>query len=99
MILRYAGGSDPFVKVRGLIADMISKLQAEAEADATEKAYCDEQLAKTEAKKSDLDDDIAKLSSKIDQATAKSASLKDDVKELQGELAALAKEQSEMDKV
>merc|ERR1719352_2083614 len=99
MILRYAGGSDPFGKVKGLISDMISKLEREGAEAATEKAYCDEQLAKTEAKKSDLDDDIAKLTSKIDQAAAKSASLKDDVKELQGELAALAKEQAEMDKV
>merc|ERR1719352_728878 len=99
MILRYAGGSDPFVKVKGLISDMIAKLEKQAQEEATEKAYCDEQLAKTEAKKSDLDDDIAKLTSKIDQAAAKSASLKDDVKELQAELAALAKEQAEMDKV
>merc|ERR1719352_1356289 len=99
MILRYAGGSDPFVKIKGLISDMIAKLEKQAQEEATEKAYCDEQLAKTEAKKSELDDDIAKLTSKIDQAAAKSAALKEDVKELQGELAALAKEQAEMDKV
>merc|ERR1712129_625347 len=46
-----SNGDDPFVKVKGLIMDMISKLEAEADAEATEKAYCDEQLAKTEAKK------------------------------------------------
>jgi len=97
-VVRY-GGDDVFAKVKGLISDMIAKLEKQAQEEATEKAYCDEQLAKTEAKKSDLDDDIAKLTSKIDQAAAKSAALKDDVKELQGELAALAKEQAEMDKV
>merc|ERR1719461_1763518 len=94
-----AGGADPFGKIKGLIADMISKLESEAAAEATEKAYCDEQMAKTEAKKEELEEDMAKLTSKIDMAAAKSAGLKADVKELQEELAALAKEQAEMDKM
>ena len=54
-------------------------------------------MAKTEAKKSELDDTIAKLTNKIDRAAARSASLKDEVAELEAELAALAKSQSEMD--
>jgi chromosome segregation ATPase len=92
-------GSDPFGKIKGLISDMISKLEKEAESEATEKAYCDEQIAKTEAKKSELEGDIAKLVSKIDKAAAKSAQLKEEVKELQAELAELAKTQSEMNKL
>merc|ERR1719272_1834308 len=74
-VVRYgaAGGEDPFVKVKGLITEMISKLQSEAESEATEKAYCDEELAKTEAKKSELEGVISKLTSKIDLAAAKSA--------------------------
>jgi predicted nucleic acid-binding Zn-ribbon protein len=96
-VARY--GDDPFTKVKGLIQDMIIKLETEAQAAATEKAWCDEQMAKTEAKKSELDEDIAKLTTKIDQAAARSAQLKAEVKELQGELASLAKEQAEMDKI
>merc|ERR1712190_28856 len=92
-----SGGDDPFAKVKGLISEMISKLEAEADAEATEKAWCDEQIAKTEEKKNDLESDIAKLTAKIDVATAKSADLKEQVKELQAELAALAKLQAEMD--
>merc|ERR1719284_1610921 len=96
-ILRYgaSAGEDPFVKVRGLISEMISKLENEAQAEATEKAYCDEQTAKTEAKKAELEEDISKLTAKIDSAASRSAGLKADVKELQAELAALAKQQAE----
>jgi chromosome segregation ATPase len=46
-----AAGDDPFAKVKSLISDMISKLETEAKSEATEKDYCDEELAKTEAKK------------------------------------------------
>merc|ERR1711934_274725 len=94
-----SNGDDPFVKVKGLIEDMIAKLQAEAEAEATEKAYCDEQLAKTKAKKEELDEDVAKLTVKIDQASSKTAKLKEEVQELESELAALTKLQAEMDKI
>merc|ERR1719456_528020 len=56
-VIRYgsAGGDDVFGKVKGLITDMIAKLEAEAKSEATEKAYCDEELAKTEAKKAELE--------------------------------------------
>merc|ERR1711972_393253 len=61
--------------------------------------YCDEQMAKTEAKKQQLDQVIATLTSKIDKATAKSTQLKEETKQAQAELAALAKSQAEMDKI
>merc|ERR1711972_240527 len=61
--------------------------------------YCDEQMAKTEAKKQELDQVIATLTSKIDKATAKSTQLKEETKQTQAELAALAKSQAEMDKI
>jgi len=100
-VLQYGSenGEDPFVKVKGLIQDMIVKLEEEGQAEASEKAYCDEQMAKTQAKKEELDDDLAKLTVKIDQANSKSAKLKEEVQELESELAALTKLQAEMDKI
>jgi len=101
VVMQYssANNGDVFGKVKGLVVDMITKLEREAEDEATEKAYCDEEMAKTEAKKSDLDDALSKLTTKIDQAAAKSVALKGEVKESQGELAALAKEQAELDQI
>jgi len=100
-VLRYGASAhqDPFAKVKGLISELISRLEAEANSEAGEKAYCDEQIAKTEEKKGELEYDISKLMAKIDQAAAKSGSLKEEVQELQGELAALAQQQADMDKM
>merc|ERR1719469_53887 len=94
-----SNGDDVFAKIKGLIRDMIAKLENEAQEEATEKAYCDEQIAKTEFKKGELEDDISKMTSRIDKAAARSAQLKAEVKQLQAELGALAKEKAEMDKI
>jgi len=94
-----AGARDPFAKVKGLISNMIEKLLKEAEADATEKAFCDKEMAETEQKKADKEADVEKLSTKIDSNEARSAKLKEEVATLQKELAAVAKAQAEMDKL
>jgi len=95
----HGNGRDPFVKIKGMLRDMITKLNKEATNQAEEKAYCDGQMMKTEAKKSDLEDITTKLTSKIDSAAARSAELKEDIKELEAELASLTKEQAEIDKI
>merc|ERR1719243_259499 len=90
---------DPFAKVEALIKDMIERLLAEGEADATEKAFCDKEMAETETKKADKEASIEKLSTQIDSQNAKSAKLKEEVAALQKELSQLAKAQAEMDKL
>mmetsp|Transcript_162516 Transcript_162516/g.312015 ORF Transcript_162516/g.312015 Transcript_162516/m.312015 type:complete len:448 (+) Transcript_162516:2-1345(+) len=96
-VFRYGAkaGENPFAKVKALISDLITKLESEASAESSEKAFCDEELAKTAEKKSELDGDIAKLVSKIDTSTSKSMKLKEDVKSLRAELSALASSQAE----
>jgi len=96
---RTGSGDSPFAKVEGLISDMLERLEAEAAADATEKAYCDKELSESEAKKADKDSEIAKLTTSIDQMSAKSAKLKEQVATLQKELADLARSQAEMNKL
>jgi len=90
---------DPFAKVKSLIKNMIEKLLSESQADATEKAFCDKEMAETETKKADKEATIEKQSTQIDSMTAKSSKLKGQVAELQKQLAALARTQAEADKV
>lgn len=99
--LRYGGANknDVFEKIKGLISDMINKLEEEAQADATEKAFCDKELAETRQKKSDKESEIEKLSAKIDKMTAESKGLKAQVAQLQEELSELTSSQAEMDKI
>jgi len=94
-----ATGEDIFVKVKGLIADLIAKLEKEAQQDATEKAYCDEQLSETSAKESDLEDVLKKLKAQLDRKSAKFADVKDDLTEMQAELAAMTKDQAKLTKI
>jgi len=94
-----SGVADPFEKVRSMIADMLAKLQDEADEDATKKAYCDKEMGETEAKKSDKEDELEKLTTKIEQMTAESAKLKEEVQALQAALAELTRSQAEMDKL
>jgi len=99
-VVRYGSGSgeDPFAKVRSLITDMLTKLEEDAQADASHKAYCDEEMAKTADKKEELTNAVEKLVTKIDKAVSMSAKLKEESAELQQELSAMAKAQYEMDK-
>merc|ERR1719214_5028 len=72
---------------------MIAKLEKEAAEEATQKAFCDKEMAETTAQEEE------KLTTKIDVATARSAKLKEEVATLQKELAELAATQAEMDKL
>merc|ERR1719353_1221789 len=89
MHLSTAAGEDPFAKVKGLITDMIATLEADAESDASHKAYCDKELTA----------ESDKLSTKIAQSKAASAKLKEEVAALQKELASMASAKAEADKL
>ena len=84
-------GAGQFDKIEGLIRDMISKLEAEADADASRKSWCDRNLADASRQKSGKTAEVAKLTSRIDVIPARSAQLQSEVAALQDELANLAK--------
>jgi len=94
-----AAGADPFAKVKGLIADMLATLEADAQGDASHKAYCDKETSETTEKKNEKKALIQKLSTQIDSKSARSVKLKDQAATLQNELAQLASSQAELTKI
>merc|ERR1719373_853068 len=92
-------GEDPFAKIKGLISDMITRLEEEANSEAEHKAWCDKEIAHSTTKKEEKTSEISKLSTKIDSKSARSAQLKEEVAALQKALAELAATHAEMDKV
>jgi len=92
-------GSDPFGKIKGLIRNMIDRLEDEASEDAAKKAYCDKETSESNEKKADLSATEEKLSLKIDQMTARKEKLREQVASLQKSLAQLSKSQADMDKL
>merc|ERR1712118_495874 len=79
--------SDPFVKISGLIEDMIAKLLKEAQEEATQKAFCDEEMGKSKASEKEKTMTLDKLNSRIDKATARTAELTEAIKTLEEEVA------------
>jgi len=94
-----AAGDDPFAKVKGLIEEMIVRLEKEAAEEAAHKAYCDKEFKETYAKEEDKKAEIDKLTTAINKAKARSALLKGEVATLQKELADLAAGQQKMDTI
>merc|ERR1719160_2460639 len=78
-----------------MIQEMIEKLVAEAQKEASHKAFCDKEMSETKAKRDDKQSDLDDLNTKIDAATSKIAKLKEEIATLQSELAAIAKAHEE----
>merc|ERR1712032_1359624 len=98
-VIRLNHGEDVFAKIKGMISDMIEKIEQEMAEAAELKEWCDKEYAETNAKKNDATALFEKLSTKLDSATAQSKKLKEEVATLQKELADLSKTQSEMDRI
>lgn len=100
-VIRYGTSNheDPFVKVRGLIQDMITRLEKEGAEEADHKAYCDAEMAKTKKHREELEYDVETIGAKIDKAKTKSVKLKEEVTELSREIAEITKIQGEADQI
>merc|ERR1719326_1067594 len=87
--------SDPFVKIRGLIEDMIAKLLKEAEEEATQKAFCDKEMGASTTSKEEKTMTLDKLSARIDGASTTIAENTESIKTLEAEVAEIDKAQAE----
>lgn len=99
MSLASCARSDPFVKIRGMIEDMIEALLKQAEEEATQKAFCDEEMGKSKKSKADKESKLDKFQARIDKASSALEELKEAVKELEAELADIDKAQAEATKI
>merc|ERR1719160_2457571 len=97
--IRLNHGDDVFAKIKGMISDMVAKLEQEQAEAAELKEWCDKEIGESTAKKEEADALFEKLSTKLNSAESKSAKLKEEVAQLQKELAELAETQAEMDKI
>jgi len=82
-----AASSDPFAKIRGLVEDMIAKLVAEANEEATQKAFCDEEMGKSKKSQADKEMSLDKFRSRADKAASSKAILLESANELEAEMA------------
>merc|ERR1719217_1111600 len=95
MQLASVASSDPFVKIRGLIEDMIEKLLKEAQEEATQKAFCDKEMGASKKSQAEKTATLDKLQARIDGNSATIAELTDAIKTLEAEVAEIDKAQSE----
>merc|ERR1719281_1515336 len=84
-------GKDHFVKVRGLIKDLIAKLEADAESEATQKAFCDENMKKATTDRDTAIGEVETQTANIDEAQSKIAELTEEIEILGTEIADLRK--------
>merc|ERR550537_592876 len=99
MQLASVASSDPFVKIRGLIEDMIAKLLKEAQEEATQKAFCDKEMGASKTSQAIKTATIDKLQARIDGNSATIAELEDAIKTLEAEVADIDKAQAEATKI
>merc|ERR1719262_1493526 len=82
---------DHFVKVRGMIKDLVAKLEADAAAEADQKAWCDDEMEKATSSSDEnigaMEGDLASKTS----AEAKITKLKEEIQDLMEEIAELTK--------
>merc|ERR1719161_947975 len=87
--------SDPFAKIKGLIEEMIAKLLAEAQAEASQKAFCDEEMGKSKKALEIKTAKLGKLDARIDEGESRKVQFLEEIKNLESELAEIDRAQAE----
>merc|ERR1711934_1258493 len=88
---KIALGEDHFVKVRGLIKDIIAKLKEQAEAEADQKSFCDKEMAKALSNRDGEKLKMEESGATIAKKNAEKKKLVKDVADISEEIAELAK--------
>lgn len=96
LVYQLSQADDHFVKVRGIIKDLIARLEADAEAEATQKSFCDEQMSQSIQQRDEKAADIESLTAQIQSTKSTIASLEHTIEQLTNQLAQLHQAMSEM---
>lgn len=91
--------ADPMAKIRGLIEEMIAKLTAEVAADASKKAFCDEEMGKSKKAQQDKTGKKDKYTARLDEAEATKVKLLEQISEAEAEIAEIDNAQAEATKI
>merc|ERR1719298_130596 len=87
--LAIRANSDPFVKVRKMITDMVQKLMEEANEEAEHKAFCDAEMSTNKQTRDKKTEQSESLKADIEELTADISTLASEITELGSELAEL----------
>jgi len=82
---------DHFVKVRGMIKDMISKLQADAASEADQKQWCDAEMEKSMTKRDTNTGEVEGDTAQISESKAVIQKKEEEIQQLMQEIADLTK--------
>jgi septal ring factor EnvC (AmiA/AmiB activator) len=99
MQVAQSASSDPFVKIRGLIENMITKLEEQAAEEASHDAFCKEETAKSTTARGAKTASVEKYQTRLDKAKAGIAALKQETAELQKEISGIDKAVAEATKI
>jgi peptidoglycan hydrolase CwlO-like protein len=81
--------ADPFVKVKKMIKDLITRLMEEAGEESDHKAWCDAELSTNEQVRKEKTEMVEQLHAEIDELKAIIAKLTEEIEDLHAEVAEL----------
>jgi DNA repair exonuclease SbcCD ATPase subunit len=82
---------DHFVKIRGIIKDLMAKLEEDAAAEKSQKSVCDKDMKSAISKRDEQNAEIEKLAHETSAAEAEKARLEEAIQDLADAIAALNK--------
>lgn len=98
MQLAELAGADPFVKIRKMIQELITRLEEEAKAELTKKGKCDKDMAENKAKIEEFTNLVEKLTAEVETLESEVAESKATKKRLTEEIAENRKNEAEAKK-
>jgi len=90
---------DPMDKIKGLIEEMLAKLMDELNKEVGQKAFCDQEMGKSNKALEEKGLKLNKYKTRLDQAETAKMELTTAVKELEGEIGEIDKAQAEATKI